>query len=359
MCRPVHCATHGRFPVNKGPSRHNLPTLQGLNDREYGRWLLVGITRFLVDGDGADSFSGAANYVARLGSIEQDLAIIFDALNRPEQASFRAGIRIALGELTRQPDHLLLVGTHLLRLAAVVSAFEVVEVLPSLVAAARHLPEADREDISSLALDVAIELAVPTLPARDVLRGLVTATGFAEAVAGPALIALTRADPNGLPGHLDLLWKPLSEKYAALRPSAENPWLIEERDELFAQLATYAPADTFWRATRPSERAVATTSDWYHYDWFCRGLMASAHPAVRPVAEKVLLLEEIHSKDQGESLPDPSFGRRIFAFSGNIEYRDGRQEAGLESIVEATMGPPPPAGHADHADEDVYALEDY
>lgn len=347
------------------PKRDALVSLQGLSPRDYGRWLFVGMGRYLTDGDDVRAaFCGAENYVGWYDAIEQDLAIIFNALHREEQAAFRAGVHIALGEAVTNPQRLVTIAVPLMRLAALISAFDVVDILPALVVSSQSLPDEDRSMISAVALDLAIELAVPTVPASVALAkvlALVTAPGFSDHVAGPALIALTRADPSALPGHLNLLEKPLNAQYGTDWAGTHDEWVEEERNELLAALVSLAPTQALLRAIQPKERSAATTSDWDLYDWFCRGLMESSHPAVQAAAKEVLRLERAYAQSPLEM---PSESHHVeFGVSLMRTWSATRNEfliatGDLGRVVSLTMGPRDPHENQEWAVEAEFA-DDY
>lgn len=346
------------------PKRDAIKSLQSLSPRDYGRWLSVGVARYLIDCDDVRAaFPGAENHVGWYDAIEQDLAIIFNALNREEQAAFRAGVQIALGEAAANPEQLAKTAVTLMRLAALISAFDVVDILPALVAASQSLADGDRARISMLALDLAIELAVPTVPASEALGkvlALVTAPGFSDQVAGSALIALTRADPNGLSGHLNLLEKPLNAQFGVSSANSDDEWAEEERNELLATLVSLAPTQSLLGALQPKERSAATTSDWDLYDWFCRGLMESGHPAVEEAAEEVFRLERAYAENRLKLPPEShrlEFGVSLMQTWSHSDHQFEIAAGDLDRVVSLTMGPPDPYANQEPVREAAFSDE--
>lgn len=274
--------------MSVGVTRDQIPALHGGTSWFYAHWLSDGISRFMVDGKGRDSFPGAGNFVGWMGAIEDDLALIYDVLEEDEQRAFRSGIAIALAELPAGTKYWLPVARDLLRVAALVEAREVLNVIPSLVATADAAGSREAAAFCELAIDAAIELVLPSPEALDSLQAIASSPGFSPAVAGSALLAFAKAVPGEFATHLNALADELEQQYSPDRLGSADARSEEDRDALLIELAVIVPGTALARAYDPGARDHSLSSGWPAFDWFCRGLMESRDPLVAEIAEDVL-----------------------------------------------------------------------
>ena len=221
--------------------RDDLVALQGGTARFYAAWLANGVTGLMVDDLGPAAFAGAESHFGGTGAVEDDLALIYDALNRHEQSEFRLGIRLALAELKPETPAWFKVASPLLHLATIVDAKEVLDVIPSLVVASRGIEAEDAQELCELAVDAAIELAAPSPGVVDHLRLIVSSPGFSPAAAGEALLAFARAAPADFAQHLDTLREALTEQYWPGGLGDPGRAAVEDRDALLVELAHTVP----------------------------------------------------------------------------------------------------------------------
>lgn len=284
--------------------RDSIPSLHGLSPREYSTWLCGGAGAFLLEGtDPHQAFPGAGSYIGWSGSLEEDLAVIYGALNTREQADFRLGITLCLAEQVTERRWWPELHSMVLRLAAVTRAHEILEVLPSLVAGASKIPDDASLPVIRLALNVTVELSVQTSSTLRSLHLLIGSAGFREEIAPAALLALARAEPTNLPVHLDLLGRYLNSRYSAA--ACSDPLRAEERDELVLAIAQVTPTVAMAEAFDPRRRTKAYTSDWIVHDWFCRAFSSSTEQRVVALASEIETWSKVtDSTDVGETAWD-------------------------------------------------------
>jgi hypothetical protein len=116
---------------------------------------------------------------------------------------------------------------HLLSLAALLPAPEILRVLPSLIGGgyfgqvADAVPDAPG-NLFGLAMLTAVRLAAPREEAAACLHALIGSRNFDVAYSGLALQALAKADGQGLVAHLDLLRASLAAMFQEFRTDADQ-----------------------------------------------------------------------------------------------------------------------------------------
>jgi hypothetical protein len=263
-------------------SREKLPHLHGRDQRFFANWLSAGLRGFLVEGLGSSAFPGAGNYVGWHEDVIDDLSDILPRLNALEFSEVRLGLSLALAELDFRDDDSLVVAEALIRIAAKVHAPEILDSLPAVINQAASSDQG-RLRLLRLAMDLAVEIAGPTEPARRCLGRLIESPGFRRSIAPLALIALCRADPERLLNHMRMLQPHLD----ALLGWASN-WEDEAdraagREGLIVRVHQLVSARAFCEATEPLNRSSRRDALLGWDDWWFQTISDVRSPAMKRV----------------------------------------------------------------------------
>ena len=188
-------------------------------------WLQTALDAYLEDNRGIWAFEPLELKIGREADLAGDLRGIYDSLQADAKLRWRLAVAELLaergGDLQRRRATRVL-----LDLSVQMPAFEVLNVLPGVVA---HIGEGDDAwRLYDRALTVAVELSRQTEDARECLERMRTSPGFSPTYAGLVFIALCRADPDEWPRHYSTMRESLDALVRRLGPDSDAPrWYAE------------------------------------------------------------------------------------------------------------------------------------
>ena len=157
-------------------------------------WVQVGLDCYFKQNMGRWAFRPLENYIDERDDLAEDLRAIYQDVEPHAQVCWRVAVRDLL--TMQGPDRSKREATRvLIDFAALIRAYEVLDVLPSLASSDHSLLHK--------VVETAVALANQTEGARVCLERLHTSPSFSPDYAGLVLVALCHADPNGWLRHVD------------------------------------------------------------------------------------------------------------------------------------------------------------
>ncbi len=205
--------------------------LQTFDEARFEDWLREGLERYLWEGAGASAFPGADAAIWRSEDLDLGLADAYRQLDARRQGCMRRAVANVLATLTLEPrKRNLPLFEHLLSLAALLPAPEILRVLPGPIGSgffgrvADAVPDAPNApaNLFGLAMLTAARLAAAREQAVACLHALIGSENFDVAYSGLALEALARADGQELVAHCELLRASLASMFEEFRTDADQ-----------------------------------------------------------------------------------------------------------------------------------------
>lgn len=192
----------------------NAGPLDDYSEAVFETWLRVGLEGYLIEGKGSQAFPEVAGTIVAEDHLILGLRKAYSALPTAGRGRFRCALAKVLASLEPTPPNVPLF-EHLLSLAAILPCPEVLRVLPSRVGNDFFGHTADPHDGSlfSQTLLAVADLAAPREEATTCLHALIGSRFFDHAYAGVALLALCKADDQGLVEHMQRLREPLAKMF--------------------------------------------------------------------------------------------------------------------------------------------------
>ena len=188
-------------------------------------WLKTALDGYFDDDAGRWAFVPLELEIGRHADLAHDLKVVYNTLSATAKLRWRGAVVDLLAEQGGDPRYGKATSV-LIDLAVLMPAFEVLEVLPGVVA------NADARDDAWLVYDhivsAAIELSRQTEAARDCLESLRTSPSFSSTYAGLIFIALCRTAPDRWPDHATRMRPALQTLMTKLGPDSDAPrWYAE------------------------------------------------------------------------------------------------------------------------------------
>ena len=184
-------------------------------------WMQAGLDGYFKHDMGRWAFRPLEHYVDVRYDLAEDLRAIYQDVQPHAQARWRTAIRDLLAMQGRDTSRREATQV-LIDFAALVRAYEVLDVLPGLASS-------DPESLLDPVVRIAVALANQTDAARVCLQRLHTSPSFSSDYAGIVLAALCHADPDGWLGHvgdlapaMNVLASRLDDGSPALRSFAQR-----------------------------------------------------------------------------------------------------------------------------------------
>lgn len=234
------------------PISQELAKFEILSTDEYASWIWEGLFGYLFEGLGRAAFPGAEPFIEQPeGGLASDLGHLFLKLDRHALERVRAAVVRLLQEADFTDVKQAVVALHLLRLGANIKALG----LPAILAQKRvTIPANDAgEQLFATAFDIATQAGFrEPLETVDCLRLLVGSPLFPPNWTGRALVGMTRADPEGFPGHFIALRERLHQAYHIER----SKWFVStetgaERVAVVRQIARLLGDDKVGMLVQP------------------------------------------------------------------------------------------------------------
>ena len=223
------------------PGREDLAPFEGFKAADFAAWLKVGLEGYLIEDEWVWKFEHVAVFLQSEEHLALALGHIYRELSAPERAEFRKAVADVMATLEADPVNAP-VFEHLLAIAAVLPAPEVLSVLPVRIGNG-FFGAMDVEGGRSLfekTMDAVIDLAAPTDESRKCLEMLIGSRNFNIAYSGLALMTLCRVAPDDFVAHMDLLRAPLAKMFEQFRTDEETKKRLAERIELAVTPAVLA-----------------------------------------------------------------------------------------------------------------------
>ena len=160
-------------------------------------WMQAGLDSYFKHDMGRWAFRPLEHYVGARYDLAEDLCAIYQDVQPHAQARWRTAIRDLLAMQGRDTSRREATQV-LIDFAALVRAYEVLDVLPGLASS-------DPESLLGPVVDIAVALANQTDASRVCLQRLHTSPSFSSDYAGLVLVALCHADPDGWLRHVENL----------------------------------------------------------------------------------------------------------------------------------------------------------
>ena len=223
------------------PGREDLAPFEGFKAADFAAWLKVGLEAYLIEDEGGWGFEHVAVFLQGEEHLALALGHIYRALPARKQAEFRKAVAKVMAELEADLVNAP-VFEHLLAIAAVLPAPEVLSVLPVRIGNG-FFGAMDAEGGRSLfekTMDAVIDLAAPTEESRACLERLIGSPNFNIAYSGLALTTLCRVAPHDFVAHMDRLRAPLAKMFEQFGTDEETEKRLAERIALAVTPAVLA-----------------------------------------------------------------------------------------------------------------------
>ena len=272
------------MPVSADP----LPDLAGKDKDFYAGWLRAGILCYLFGVPGRKNnsrfcFPGAEDHIGCTEFLFDDLAGIARLLAPPDLVEFEKACGQALTHLDLQEPRHVAVAEVLVRLSAQIGSPSVVVKLACVANCYSGLEAVS--PLFHLALEAAAALAEKgnERAAESAAHIVRTGPSMPSRLARVVLLALCRALPENVLGHLQLLFEPLEQVYGFGREQASRIALAQRRRRLIHGVAERVPFDAALRRTtvegcrRPVKTIYPSET---RKDWWAHTLLNDADPAM-------------------------------------------------------------------------------
>ena len=235
------------------PGREDLAPFEGFKSADFAKWLKDGLEAYLIKDEGVWGFEHVAVFLQGEEHLALALGHIYRALPARKRAEFRKAVADVMATLEADPVNAP-VFEHLLSIAAVLPAPEVLSVLPVRIGNG-FFGAMDAEGGRSLfekTMDAVIDLAAPTEESRACLEMLIGSRNFNIAYSGLALTTLCRVAPCDFVAHMNLLRDPLAKMFEQFGTDEETKKRLAERIELAVTPAVLAKNLSKLRLSEPS-----------------------------------------------------------------------------------------------------------
>ena len=212
------------------PGPEDLAPFEGFKSADFVKWLKVGLEAYLIENEGVWGFEHVAVFLQGEEHLALALGHIYRELPARKRAEFRKAVADVMATLEADPVNAP-VFEHLLAIAAVLPAPEVLSVLPVRIGNG-FFGAMDAEGGRSLfekTMDAVIDLAAPTEESRDCLERLIGSPNFNIAYSGLALMTLCRVAPRDFVYHMALLRAPLAKMFKQFATDKETKKRLAER----------------------------------------------------------------------------------------------------------------------------------
>lgn len=215
------------------PGREDLAPFKDFKSADFAAWLKVGLEAYLIEDEGVWGFEHVAVFLQGEEHLALALGHIYRELPARKRAEFRKAVAYVMATLEADPVNAP-VFEHLLAIAAVLPAPEVLSVLPVRIGngffGAMNV-EGGR-GLFEKTMDAVIDLAAPTKECRICLEMLIGSRNFNIAYSGLALMTLCRVAPHAFVDHMDLLRAPLAKMFDKFKTDEETKKRLAERIEV-------------------------------------------------------------------------------------------------------------------------------
>lgn len=160
-------------------------------------WMQASLDCYFEKNMGRWAFRPLEHYVGVRDDLAEDLRAIYQDVEPHAQVCWRTAVRVLLAEQGHDSNKRDATRA-LIDFAALIRAYEVLDVLPALASS-------DPESLLGQVVDTAVALANQTDRARACLQRLHTSPSFSEDYAGLVLVALCHVDPDGWLHHVENL----------------------------------------------------------------------------------------------------------------------------------------------------------
>lgn len=197
----------------------NASPLDEYSEAAFETWLRVGLEGYLIEGKGSQAFPEVAGTIAAEDHLILGLQNAYSELPAEGRGRFRRALANVLASLEPTPSNVPLF-EHLLSLAAILPCPEVLRVLPSRIGNDffGHATNREHGSLFSQTLLAIVDLAAPREDATTCLRALIGSRFFDHAYAGVALLALCKADDQGVVDHMTRLRESLAAMFQEFEP---------------------------------------------------------------------------------------------------------------------------------------------
>ena len=285
------------------PGREDLAPFEGFKTDDFAAWLKVGLEAYLIEDEGVWGFEHVAVFLQSEEHLALALGHIYRELSAPERAEFRKAVAKVMATLEADPVNAP-VFEHLLAIAAVLPAPEVLSVLPVRIGNG-FFGAMDVEGGRSLfakTMDAVIDLAAPTEESRTSLEMLIGSPNFNIAYSGLALMTLCRVAPRDFVAHMDLLRAPLAKMFKQFGTDDETKKRLAERIALAVTPVVLAEG---LPKLRLSERGRGDAEDMWLLPHIGVDTDEQNAPVVRSLSELSLTFEILDAPSK-----EPVGGRR-------------------------------------------------
>ena len=271
------------------PSREDLAPFEGFKSADFAAWLKVGLEAYLIEDEGVWGFEHVAVFLQSEEHLALALGHIYRELSARERAEFRKAVADVMATLEADPKNVP-VFEHLLAIAAVLPAPEVLSVLPVRIGNG-FFGDMDVEGGRGLfekTMDAVIDLAARTEESRVCLKMLIGSRNFNIAYSGLALMTLCRVAPHDFVAHMDLLREPLAKMFEQFGTDEETKKRLAERIALAVTPAVLAEG---LPKLRLSERGSGDAEDMWLFRHIGVDIGERNVPVIRSLSEPSLTFE--------------------------------------------------------------------
>ncbi|MCP5368722.1 MAG: hypothetical protein H6907_21820 [Hyphomicrobiales bacterium] len=205
------------------PSREDLAPFEGFKAADFAAWLKAGLEAYLIEDEGIWGFEHVAVFLQGEEHLALALGHVYGELPARNRAEFRKAVADVMATLEADPVNAP-VFEHLLAIAAVLPAPEVLDVLPVKIGNGFFgtINAEGGRGLFEKTMDAVIDLAAPTVASRDCLEMLIGSRNFNVAYSGLALLTLCRVAPRDFAAHMNLLRAPLARMFEEFQTDEET-----------------------------------------------------------------------------------------------------------------------------------------
>ena len=257
-------------------------------NKEITSWLRTGLEEYFFEEKGAWAFVSEAEIIASSPDLIFGLKNVYEAMPVRQREAFRQATADLLESLPHSDKYI----TIFECLISLIKLLPVPEALDAISKRVGHsfFGKSHNDDGNSLfahALMAVSEMAdkAPKGDATECLRKLITSSNFDSAYSGIALIALCKAEPDGLVEHLGLLSKPLRMMFDEFELDSDS--ILELITIIFNTVGLGQFVDAI--------NSIVSEFGLYHiaYQWF---MIASSHKIqFKNTGEEYLYFSEVGS----------------------------------------------------------------
>lgn len=251
------------------PGAEDMKSIAAFDTADFEKWLRIGLEGYLIEKHGVWDFNPLGVFLGGDDHIATGIARVFGVFPARQQVAFRQAVANLVANLEAGERYVEML-RHLLILARLVHATEILKVLPSVVRSDffNRINDSINVSLFQWTFETVVELTNPTQGVVDCLHALIGSRNFDVAYSGLALVALCRAVPEKFIEHMEFMQRSLASMFAKYQLTEADKQLIARRVATAVGLFVLANWLPRIQLADPCDSATTLSDNWLFDSFF-------------------------------------------------------------------------------------------